>query len=221
MKFNDSFRLYGKFLESTQTAKMRPQIDRNLTFGRHLACLANLWMYYFAFIGLGLVYSFIKDDVSIFYALLGVLFIISIPAFIIHWDYASIEKHRHVFIDTNKKILQIFDPRTKEQILKREHIVSVILTSYSANKKDESTLMPWTGYFYYQIETTDGNIIFITSLLIKREEFPFKVTNRRLVFFPLIEFYDSKRAQKKLLRQKRLEIEKYKTRYKVLLKMNY
>ena len=186
---------------------------KKISIKQHLINLQDLLMFYVIFLGIG-IYIYSQDyNFFILKGLILFLVILSLPTLIIHFNYLFNDKSKKIIIHDIRKEIEIIDRQNEKFILKKKDIKNVTLTSYLTKDNKGSKQPPWANYYYYQIDTFDYKTIYLTSLLIKENEFPFKVNSRIRMFFPFIEHHDYNRELKESILQQRIEIDKFKKLY--------
>lgn len=131
---------------------------------------------------------FIEKNKIFLYALWIVYIIMNFPVLLIHINYWFTDRNKVVQFDPdNQKIL--LSVGKKNSSYSFSDIRNIILTENSFFDKSGplkviNRRLPWSEYFYYQINLNDNKKILITSLSIKRTEFPLKVNQHRYDVFP-------------------------------------
>ncbi len=125
-----------------------------------------------------------RDDLVIYFFCVGYLLAI-IPVILIHFNYYKTDKNKKLTINKSLELIEIMENHKSTKIDVND-INHVIMTT--GLERAGSSI--WSGYYYYQIDLKNVQIVFITSLLIKQKEFPFEVDIKRHLAFLFANFFD-------------------------------
>jgi hypothetical protein len=119
-----------------------------------------------------------------------------------------VDKNKTLTFDYIEKSIEINNNQKVSKILMSD-IQNIIMTT---GFKRSSSFM-WSGYYFYQMELIDGEIIYLTSLLLKKKDLPFKVDLKRHIGFPFVKYFDLESERLKEVKSSEKEAESQINRY--------
>jgi hypothetical protein len=146
-----------------------------------------------------LIYNFDYD--KLVFIIFGILyFCLLIPVILIHLDYYKIDSNKTIAISNNNESIEIFGLDNNVKI-KQTDIEYVIMTTGI-----NSRLSIWSGYYYYQLKLCNGQVYYLTSLLINSKDFPFSINTKRQKSFPFVKYFYNEKYKQAL---KEMKVEEF------------
>ncbi|MGV3509489.1 MAG: hypothetical protein ACO1N7_09390 [Sphingobacteriaceae bacterium] len=134
----------------------------------------------------GTVYFYSGDrNPIIIYCALGVIALSTLPVFTVHYNYYSHDKGKRLIINSDKNEIEIIK-RGESTRVSLNQIESLVLTKGTRGVNSIFT----DDYFYYQINLKDKKVLYLTSLLLKKDDLPLKSNFLKLRSYPTIEYYE-------------------------------
>jgi len=135
------------------------------------------------------IFLFLIDQDDIVFYVVGIgYFIYMIPVILIHANYYSNDRKKIVTIGGLNKSMEIINK--DKMIVVFLHDVHCITFTTGLEGRASSI---WSDYYYYQIRLKNGDFIFLTSLLIKKNDFPFDIDLKRNIAFPFVKYTESEK----------------------------
>ena len=160
--------------------------QKTINFWSHIRNLKNILIGIpIGFVLAVLYYLMTGGDKMVIYIFAAGYFLFSIPVILIHVNYLKKDKDKILSVDKSLDSIEIIDNHLRTKI-----DISTILRIIMTTGLEKAGGSFWSGYYYYQIDLKNGQTIFITSLLIKSKNFPFKVDLKKHTAFPFVKYFD-------------------------------
>jgi len=113
---------------------------------------------------------------------LSICFILLIPSIVIHINFYKTDKGKTIIINHNESWLILEEKKKKLKITQSD-----IKEVFIFDNNEGRMINFWNYYCYYLIKLNNGNEVILTSLILRKSEFPFHINYTRNKFIPLVE----------------------------------